>query len=240
MLFSDSDFKSLSSLAWHKHLAHESIADFAQGLKEVGEQFGISLWGGDTVRTDGSAVLTATLIGECPKGMSVKRRGAKPGDDIWLSGFLGKGYFGLRAITESRENDDIFYKPPPRIELKSILRTYASAAVDVSDGLAADLEHLLKASHISGQVDAGCLSFPPHISQWLDANPGGLEILLSHGDDYEVIFTAHPDHREAIARDAKELGFPLTRIGACGLGEGLRIHRDGQDIELTQAGYSHF
>ncbi len=230
----------LLSLAWPKQIDVARMADFAAGLKSAGEQFGIKLWGGDTVSIDGPAVFSATLIGECPEGMAVKRRGAMPGHDIWLTGFLGKGYFGLRAITESKGNSDIFYKPPPRLEIKSILRTFASASVDISDGFASDLSHVLKASHVSASVDIDKLNFPDELTQWLQSHAGDIRTLLSHGDDYEVIFTAHSEHRAGIESAASSLPFDVTRVGSCKLGEGLNLLKDGQPFELRKTGFSHF
>jgi len=230
----------LLSLAWPKSVPADRIARFAEGLKSAGEEFGLSLWGGDTVSIDGPAVFSATLIGECPQGMSVKRHGAKPGDDIWLSGFLGKGYFGLRSISESRENSDIFYRPPPRLELKNILRTYASAAVDISDGFVADLSHLAAASGVSAKVDLDQLYFPADIARWMASKSGDVKTLLTHGDDYEVVFTAHRQFREDIAKQAKKLSFKLSRVGKCRLGDGVDIIQDDAKMVFKQTGYNHF
>lgn len=230
----------LLSIAWPKSVDPEQMGDFAKGLKAINEQFGVTLWGGDTVSIDGPAVFSAAMIGECPEGMTVTRRGAKPDHDIWLTGFLGKGYFGLRAITESRENSDIFYRPPPRLELQNLLRTYASAAVDISDGFIADLSHLLKASAIGGVVELERLKFPQDIQKWLASEKGDLMTLLSHGDDYEVIFTAHKDHRAAIETAVKELSFDIIRVGGCRFGEGLKLSYNGKSVPVAKSGYSHF
>lgn len=230
----------LLSLAWPKTVDTAIMKDFASGLKAVQEKFGIELWGGDTVSIDGPAVFSATLIGECPAGMAIKRRGALPEHDIWLTGFLGKGYFGLRAITESRDDRDIFYKPPPRIELRSILQTFAGAAVDISDGFLADLGHLVKVSNVSAKLALEDLEFPPHIKSWLGTKKGDLMSLLTHGDDYEIIFTAHPDHREAIKKQAQDLPFEITRVGTCGLGEGLSLTYNQKEVFFDKTGYSHF
>lgn len=230
----------LLSLAWPKSVDTGIMKDFASGLKAIQDKFGIELWGGDTVSIDGPAVFSATLIGECPAGMTIKRRGALPGHDIWLTGFLGKGYFGLRAITESRDDRDIFYKPPPRLELRSILRTYASAAVDISDGFLADLGHLITVSNVSATLKLENLFFPPHIKSWLGTDKGDLMSLLTHGDDYEIIFTAHPDHRPAIEKLAGALPFAVTKVGTCGLGEGLTLTHKQKEVAYDKTGYSHF
>jgi len=230
----------LLSLAWPKGVETDRFAAFAEGLKAIQSKFGLNLGGGDTVAIDGPAVFSATLIGECPSGMSVSRRGARPEDDIWLSGFLGKGYFGLRAITEARENSDIFYRPPPRLELQSILRTYASSAVDISDGFVSDLGHILSASSVSATVKLEDLYFPKDIQTWLARKDGDFKTLLTHGDDYEVLFTAHADYRQSIAKAANSLPFTLTRIGQCGLGAGLKVLSHGEEVSFDNAGYSHF
>lgn len=230
----------LLSIAWPKSVEPERMGEFAKGLKAINDQFDVHLWGGDTVSIDGPAVFSATLIGECPEGMTVTRRGAKPDHDIWLTGFLGKGYFGLRAITESRGNSDIFYRPPPRVELQSLLRTYASAGVDVSDGFIADLSHLLKASSVGGIVNLERLEFPGDIKKWLASDKGDLMTLLTHGDDYEVIFTAHADHRGAIERAADSLPFEINRVGKCATGQGVKLSLGDNEVPIDKTGYSHF
>jgi len=230
----------LLSVAWPKTVPVEIMGEFAKGLKTAGDKFGIGLWGGDTVMSEGPAVFSATLIGECPQGMSVKRRGARPGDDIWLSGFLGKGYFGLRAITESRENSDIFYRLPPRLELKSLLRTYASSAIDISDGFVADLTHLADASHVKMQVDVETMHFPADVSKWLESSAGDIKTLLTHGDDYEILFTAHAEYRSAIQKKVKELPFAVTRVGKCDLGRGAVVFENETAMNFETPGYTHF
>lgn len=230
----------LLSLAWPKHVDTNHMKSFAEGLRGIQSKFGVKLWGGDTVSIDGPAVFSATLIGECPEGMIVKRSGALPGQDIWLTGFLGKGYFGLRAITESKDDREIFYRPPPRLELRALLRTYASASVDVSDGFLADLSHLLEVSNVSGSVSLEALEFPAYIKSWLGSDKGDLMALLSHGDDYEIIFTAHPDHRDAISKMSEKLPFEVTRVGSCGLGAGLSLKHNDKEVPFTKSGYSHF
>lgn len=230
----------LLSLAWPKSVDLAVLESFAEGLMEIQDEFNIRLWGGDTVSIDGPAVFSATLIGECPQSMAVKRRGAKPDDDIWLTGYLGKGYFGLRAISEMRGDRDMFYRLPPRLQLSNILRTYANSSVDVSDGFIADLSHILEVSHVSGTVDLDHLQYPLEIKNWLASDKGDLERLLTHGDDYEIIFTAHADHRVAIEKAANDLPFNLTRVGSCGLGEGLKLMKDQDEVTFARSGYSHF
>lgn len=233
----------LLSVAWPKHLDTKLLSGFAEGLKSCQEQFGLHLWGGDTVSTKGPAVFTATLIGVCPEGMSTRRMGASPGDDIWITGYLGKGFLGLAEIDGQIQNQqfiDGFYKPPPRIDLQKTLRTFASAAIDVSDGFVADLGHLAKASQVSATVEISNLSFPVSVKNFWQRGPEMVQKFLTHGDDYEIIFTAHPDYRENIISLAESLDFEVSHIGQCGQGGGVTILDGSLPLEFQSSGYTHF
>ncbi|NNE57883.1 MAG: thiamine-phosphate kinase [Hellea sp.] len=230
----------LLSIAWPKNVDHVHMQDFANGLKSSNEKFKISLWGGDTVAIDGPAVFTATLVGTMPEGLSVTRSGARPGHDIYLTGYLGKGYFGLKGLSKQHVKNDLFYKPAPRLELRTIIRTWASASIDVSDGFAADISHLAETSSVSAVIETDELYWPDDIQKWLANDSGRLNILLTHGDDYEVLFTAHPDHRDEIQKAAQTLDFKVQLIGRCGLGQGVTITSEGHPLAFEQTGYKHF
>ena len=233
----------LLSVAWPKHLNTELLSDFSMGLRSCQEEFGLSLWGGDTVSTTGPAIFTATLIGVCPQGMSTRRMGASPGDDIWLSGYLGKGLLGLSEIQgklESQQWSQGFYRPPPRMQLQTILRTFASAAIDVSDGLVADLGHLAKSSAVGMSVEISKLYFPDDVKRIWQEGKDLMHKFLTHGDDYEIVFTAHSDYRDKISAMAQKLDFEVTLIGKCQLNKNVNILDNGSPLEFKSAGYSHF
>ena len=233
----------LLSIAWPTHLPVEDLAKFAAGLKSIQSKFGITLWGGDTVATTGPLVISATLIGVCPEDMSPKRFGAKPGDDIWVTGHIGKGFMGLSSLSKSNaphRTRDYYYRPAPRLELQSILRAWASSAIDVSDGFVADLSHLASSSHLSMTVDVGDKLWPSEVSVETLKLPNFVNSILTHGDDYEIIFTAHPDYRQHIATASESLLFSVNLIGLCKLGEGVEVRYKDEILSFDQTGYSHF
>jgi len=230
----------LLSLAWPKTVDHGMMQKFADGLKSINANFKISLWGGDTVAIDGPAVFTATIVGTVPEGLSVTRGGARPGHDIYLSGYLGKGYFGLKGLSKKHQNHDLFYKPSPRLSLRTIIRTWATAAIDVSDGLVADIGHIASASSVRVRINSEDLYWPNDIQKWVTNDTGRLQTLLTHGDDYEVLFTAHPDHRSEIQKATQALDFNVQLIGQCGLGQGVEILSKDKALVFNQTGYRHF
>ena len=233
----------LLSLAWPKGRSLKQLKDFCRGMAQSQEKFGLKLWGGDTVATTGPVVASITIIGLAPTGQSPKRFGAKAGDDIWLSGYPGKGYLGLEFVEKRDDNalfNEYFYRPEPRLELKNILRTYASASLDISDGLIADIGKMANSSHLQAQVDIEKIFFPKMMTELIKETPKILIELITHGDDYEVAFTAHPDYRDDILANAKALDFEVSRIGRCRLGEGVEFCIDGSALKINKAGYDHF
>lgn len=225
--------------------AEESwMAGFAEGLAREQEIFGWDLWGGDTVATDGPAVVTLTAIGAVPPGLQLTRSGARPGDHLFVSGTLGDAALGLLARQGKLAGLDAgqadyleqrFLLPTPRIELGLRLRGLASAAMDVSDGVAADLGHLARASGVGARLDPAALPLSPAAQGVLDREPE-LRDRIFAGDDYELLFTAPEkalDDLQAIARD---LNLPLTRIGEIETGSGVHA-LDGGPLP---GGYRHF
>ena len=212
---------------------------FSQGFFACAEAFGIDLIGGDTTR--GPRAFCVTILGEVPAGQALRRDGAKAGDSIWVSGRPGRAALALAhlqgrtALAEPLLADCLaaLHRPQPRVALGLALRGIASAAIDVSDGLLADLGHILEQSALGAR-----LRIPG-----LPAAGLGRDCWLAGGDDYELVFTAAATADHDIAALADRLGMPLTRIGEIvGSPAGALVVCDDAGIDITPAsrGFDHF
>lgn len=221
------------------------LQGFSEGLFACADAFGVSLIGGDTTR--GPLNIAINIMGEVPHGQALRRDGAQVGDDIWVSGVLGRAALWLQHRLGKLELQageismlaEAMHHPQPRISLGLALRGIATAALDVSDGLLSDLEHILQASHVGATLDWEAIPQPvlPH-SQ---VAPSVLQqAVLAGGDDYELCFTASPAHREALFALSGQLGLPLSRIGKITAEGGLKVFEGMKPIELSRKGYEHF
>lgn len=220
------------------------LAAFWQGLAEDQARFAVHLLGGDTVSTAGPLSLSLTILGTVPVGAALRRSGARPGDAIWVSGTLGEAALGLRilrglAVTEEQALPlvDRYRTPRPRLTLGRALRGIAHAAIDVSDGLLADLGHILETSGVGARLEAERLP----ISAVARSVPDALTAALSGGDDYELLFTAPAEAAAQIAALATA-EVPVTRVGMITAEPGLVVlDRDGRPISTSaRAGWQHF
>lgn len=194
----------------------EWLSCFMQGWQSLASEYGVALIGGDTTRSDRLTV-SVTLMGVIPTGQAIQRAGARQGDEIWVSGSIGDAGLALAQLYRDEQPlaqvAERLHRPQPRVALGQALRGLASAAVDVSDGFLADLEHLLKAS---GRLGATCsinkIPFSEPVLRWVHetSNPC---LPLTSGDDYELIFTADPAQAESIEQLAIALNLPLTKVG---------------------------
>lgn len=215
----------------------EWVESFAAGFFALAERHGVELIGGDTTRSTLRTV-SITAIGELPSGVALYRSAAQPGDDIWVSGELGAAALALRRpeIAEARKRLDW---PEPRVELGERLRGLARSAIDVSDGLAGDLGHILERSQVGAVVEYDLIPRSP-VFQALDP---GLEraCVLSGGDDYELVFTAPSARRQAIEALGRELQLRLSRIGTIETGAPRLVVRDGKGQPIEhRGGFDHF
>ena len=220
-------------------------AGLARGVFALADTQGIELVGGDT--TAGPLNICITAMGQVPPGQALLRSGARPGDDLWVSGELGDARLALEVFRGAVALDGQAFEqvrramelPQPRVALGLALRGLASSAIDLSDGLLVDLGHVLKRSGVAAQVDVSAL---PR-SAVLSAQDQALQhrCLLAGGDDYELLFTAPPAHRQAVAAAARDAGVAATRCGVITAGAGLQVV-DGQGRVLPQAwrGFDHF
>ena len=209
------------------------LAGFAGGFFALAERFGVELVGGDTTRAPASGPLTVcvTILGEVPQGLALLRAGARPGDDVWISGELGGAALGL-ARPEIAAAARRLHEPEPRVGLGMRLRGIASAAIDVSDGFAQDLGHVLDRSGAGAVVEY----------ERLPRFPGAdAQQVLAGGDDYELVFTAGPERRADIESLSRELGLALARVGEMKVGEAkLQVLDRNRAPMAVGRGYEHF
>lgn len=250
------------------------LAGFSQGLLALADAHGCELIGGDT--TQGPLNICITVFGEVPAGAALLRSGAQVGDDIYVSGTLGDACLALRALqgritlppevlVTARQRLE---SPTPRVELGIALRGIATSAIDISDGLLGDLQHVLKASGVGACIEAQIAAnliaikqipssdkgvfeayFSPHNGSFgllhqpqppID-NAWALPYTLAGGDDYELAFTAPPNNRDAVAQAALASCTTVTRIGRIEAAHGIRVvDRQGHIVTGNFASFDHF
>ena len=207
------------------------VKSFAKGLFAAADEYGVILVGGDT--TNGPAVtVTVTITGEVEHGEALLRSGARAGDGIYVTGTLGDAAAGLELLQRGDEDDVLvqrFLRPTPRIEIGRSLVGKASAAIDVSDGLAGDLNKLLLASDVGGEIDIEKLPLSASLRERFDS---AQQLALTGGDDYELCFTARPNAVATISG--------VTRIGTVSRAAGLVCRLHGDIVEIDDSGYRHF
>lgn len=220
------------------------LARFSQGLHESLKQFAIALVGGDI--TQGPLSITPTILGLVPAGKALRRSGARPGDKIYLSGELGAAALAvsfLQTFECSEEERQVLMQkllhPRPRVDLADILRACASAAIDISDGLSADLNHICLASGVGACLNESAIPVHPLVEKYQAEN--AVHFALSGGDDYELCFTVSPQKEKKLLTLLAETGLDCYPIGCIEEKKGLRlIKKTGELCELAPLGYRHF
>ena len=225
------------------------IERFVEGLAADQALYGIGLLGGDSVRTPGTAVLSVTAFGTVPRGAMLRRSGARPGDDLYVSGTLGDAALGLRVILgrlpglapdAAAALAQRHRVPEPRMALGRALVGLANAAMDVSDGLPGDLPHLCDASGMAGEVELARLPLSDAARAAIVLDPALQDVAWGGGEDYELLFSAPPSARAAIEAAAAAAGTPVTRIGRIAAGQGVRLlNPQGSPVE-SLTGWRHF
>jgi thiamine-monophosphate kinase len=227
------------------------LAPFARGFMALARRHGVDLIGGDTTR--GPLTICVQIMGVAPVGSALRRDGANIGDDVWVSGHLGDAALAVAALkgrvrltrTELAACGRRLHKPVPRLDLGTALRGVASSAIDISDGLLADLGHILERSRVAAEIDFAALPASRTLRAHLES-VAACRALLAGGDDYELCFTAAPRSRARIAAIGKRLQLVLTRIGRVSARRHgiphLIVHApDGTPLELARSGgYDHF
>lgn len=242
----------LLASAWRRDTDDAWIARFAAGLAEDQTQFGTCLLGGDTTATDGPIALTLTAVGEVEAGRALRRNAARPGDDVWVSGTIGDAALGLRLRRGESLGLDAAASagllarhqlPTPRLALGRTLAAQgwggpASAAIDISDGLIADLGHICETSGVAAEISAEHIPLSAAARATLASGKAGLVELVTGGDDYELCF-ALPAGTPAPDTTLAEV--PCTRIGRIVTGTGVRLlAADGQELLVARTGFRHF
>lgn len=224
------------------------IARFAAGLLEDQREFGLSVLGGDTVATPGAAAFSLTILGAVEPGRAIRRVGARPGDEVWVSGTIGDGALGLKVLQGELAADpaghlaDRYRLPRPRLALGRAVARLVAAGMDVSDGLAQDLGHLCRAAGCGAEIDVATVPLSDAARAALAADPALLPVLLTGGDDYELLLAVPPGRDAAIHEAASACGMAVTRIGRFleGPPEVMLRAQDGSALAVARQGWSHF
>ena len=222
------------------------LAKFSEGFFALADAHGVDLIGGDTTR--GPLNICIQAMGEVPRGQALRRDAARADDDVWVSGTLGDA-----AAAVAHRNGQLklapatlaacrlrLERPAPRVELGIALRGVAHAAIDVSDGLLADLGHVCERSNLGAELEWERVPVSAAL-QALRHDAAMMRVVLAGGDDYELCFTAAPEARDRLASMSMQLGLALTRVGRMVAGSGVRVlDAQGEPIEIRDRGFDHF
>jgi thiamine-monophosphate kinase len=222
------------------------LEKFSAGFFAVAQQYGVELVGGDTTR--GPLNLCVTIFGEVSAQQALRRNGAQLGDEIWVSGTLGDAALALAhlqgrlmlGVAEYAACAPALHQPQPRVALGLALRGIANCAIDISDGLLADLGHILDASNMAARLDFSALPISSILRGQLQ-KPLAKQCALSGGDDYELCFTAPVMRHAELLNISARLELPLTCIGKVVAGRGCIVHdAAGNPLMIEVSGYDHF
>jgi thiamine-monophosphate kinase len=222
------------------------LAGFSRGLLGLADRHACALAGGDTTRSASGVTISITALGEVPRGSALLRSGARPGDQIWVSGTLGDGALGLACRRgeidlggDAAAAVERLERPEPRVVLGERLRGIASGAIDVSDGLAGDLGHILEQSGVAAAVHWDQVPRSAALRR-LDL-PRQWHSVFAGGDDYELLFTAPPGNAGDVRAAATQAGVPVTPIGEIRSGVGLTVVDDrGNAVDMAPRAFDHF
>jgi len=221
------------------------LEQFSAGLHAALKYYSIALIGGDT--THGPLSITITIHGLAPAGRAVRRNTAKAGDTIWVSGELGAAAQAVALLQSNQKSAEIDRKilldklnhPQPRIDLLPLIRDFASAAIDISDGLAADLGHIAHQSQLGATLFKDAVPVHPLVKKF--QHDQAVNFALTGGDDYELCFTVSPSQLESFIRESAQNNLQCVQIGKMEFAKGLRLaDKEGVISPLTAKGYTHF
>jgi thiamine-monophosphate kinase len=243
----------LMSVALPEGFGEAWLSGFTAGLAEDAAHYGCPLYGGDTDRTPGPISVSIFVFGAVPHGKMVHRSTARPGDCIIVSGTIGDAAIGLKlrrdhemarrwqlsdaavAALEGR-----YLLPQPRNALADAVQQYASAAIDISDGLAGDIAKLARASSVAVEIDVARVPFSDAARAAMTNEPALLEAALTGGDDYEIALTVPPERLADFQEAARAVGVAVAEIGRVQVGEGTRFMQGAETLTFARASHSHF
>lgn len=242
----------LLSLAIPKDIGEDWLGGFAEGLRGDAVLFGCPLFGGDTVRTPGPVTVSIAVIGSLPEGTMVRRAGAKPGDRIFVTGTIGDAALGVALRggkakkwklndAQRRHLMSRYLLPQPRNALADVIRGHASAAMDISDGLVGDFGKLCRASGVAADIDVARVPISNAAKAVVAGDAAALELILTGGDDYEIVCTVPDQKAESFRAAAKTAAVPISEIGEIKTGEGAHfLDAAGKRLVFKRASFSHF
>jgi len=245
----------LLAIALPKGFSEDWLADFARGLGEDADAYRCPLLGGDTDATPGPISISISAFGTLPSGTMVRRAGATPGDHVFVTGTIGDAALGLHVRRDGETAakwglDDAmrdhlvsrYRLPQPRTALADAVRQHASAAMDVSDGLAADLAKLCGVSGVSADIDVASVPLSPAAARALGTDATLIELITTGGEDYEILCAVAPGSIAVFEAAAAKAGVPVTDIGRITAGDTAPrfLDRAGRRLTFTHPGYSHF
>jgi thiamine-monophosphate kinase len=242
----------LLSLALPDEWTERWLAEFAAGLGEASCEFSCPLLGGDTVKARGPLTLSVTAVGQVPAGRMVLRTTAAAGDVVCVTGTIGDAALGLKLRSAPAWADglspqeqghlaDRYLHPRPRHRLAAALRSHASAAMDVSDGLAGDLAKMVRTSGVSALVEADRVPLSGAAAKTVQASPDLLDLALTGGDDYEILCTVPEKNLDSFRKEADRVGITLSVIGRVVSGHDLPVFRiNGLERRYDVGSYQHF
>ena len=237
-------------LALPKTLKRGWLENFAEGLARDQTEFDISLIGGDTIKVNNGFVLSLTAFGVVPSGSAIRRSGARPGDDILVSGTVGDSMLGLSILREKAlafKGLDVnhlttrYFLPEPRISLGQYLRGHANAVADISDGLVADLGHICRASRVGAKIDLRLIPLSKSLRIAMKADKSIVSQAISAGDDYELLICVDPSLTSNVYEFAEKIGIRMSKIGKINISKDFEIvGLNSEIIELDSEGFTHF
>ncbi len=233
-------------IVFDKKPTEKWIKAFTSALRADQKEFGIFCLGGDTTMAKDKLTISISAFGLAPKGKAVKRSGAKPGDALLITGTIGNAHIGLNILqgklkTKSVSSVHAHRKPVPRVAIADIIRAHANAAIDISDGLIAEVNHICRASRCAADLHLENLEFSPAAQKLLKSGAVTINDLITGGDDYELVLAVPPRKLPALLKSLESKGLKPQIIGRFTKGSpSVRVLQRGRKIALKKSGFTHF